>query len=209
MFCWEMATTVAGHLLGIHPFDQPNVAQAKKASADVLAEFKRTGALPRMRTDWEGSGMSLSGIGATVASLAEGVSKFFSAIREGDYCALLAYISPDRTWDSSLQALQEAIAERTETVVTVGYGPRYLHSTGQLHKGGPNTGHFIVLTADDKQDKEIPGECYTFATLKNAQALGDLQALQATQRHVIRVHAGGDLKAALKNLRNSIRPQMT
>jgi glucose-6-phosphate isomerase len=204
-YCWEMATAVAGHLLGIHPFDQPNVAQAKRSTADVLAEYERTGVLPRIVPDWEQDGMSLTGIDVPTLSLADGMTTFLSSIQERDYCAVLAYVSPDGAWDSSLRALQEVIAAHCGVAVTVGYGPRYLHSTGQLHKGGPNIGHFIVLTADDVQDIPIPGERYTFAILKNAQALGDMQALQAAHRHVIHVHAGRALAAALKEVRHAIQ----
>jgi glucose-6-phosphate isomerase/transaldolase/glucose-6-phosphate isomerase len=204
-YCWEMATAVAGALLGIHPFDQPNVAQAKRNTGEVLAGYERTGALPRADVDWQGNGMSLGGVGEAVRSLAEGLSAFVSRIEaERDYCAILAYLPPDGTWDPPLRALQQALARRTGAVVTLGYGPRYLHSTGQLHKGGADGGHFVVLTADDAEDIPVRGERYTFSVLKNAQSLGDIQALRAANRHVVHVHAGGDAAGALAYLCDAV-----
>ncbi len=195
-YCWEMATAVAGHILGVNPFDQPNVAEAKRNTAQMLALYEQRGAL-------EPAGvLTLEGSDSQAAS--EALRGFFADIQPGHYCAILAYLPPDTAWDALFVELQEQIALSLRAAVTYGYGPRYLHSTGQLHKGGPATGHFTLITADDAQDAEIPGERYTFGVLKNAQALGDKQALQAAGRHVMHIHLTGDVLQASQTLRQAV-----
>lgn len=197
-YCWEMATAVAGHLLRVNPFDQPNVAEAKRNTADMLALYEQRGALNP--TD----ALALSA-DADVGELAKALRRFFAEIQTGHYCAVLAYLPPDETWDALFAEAQNRLALRLHAAVTFGYGPRYLHSTGQLHKGGPATGHFILLTADDAEDVPIPGERYSFGILKNAQALGDKQALEAAGRPVIHIHLRGDASQAASALRQVIQ----
>ena len=168
-FRWEMATAIAGAILGVHPFDQPNVQQAKDQTVAALGEFARLGRLPEV--DAPGS---LGGL--------------LAAARPGDYLAILAYVRQTPETDAALSGLRQAVAERCRIATTLGYGPRYLHSTGQVHKGGPDTGLFLLLTAEPAEDAHVPGEPYSFGTLAEAQALGDLRALQSLGRRVARVH---------------------
>jgi RpiB/LacA/LacB family sugar-phosphate isomerase len=164
---WEIATAAAGALLGINPFDEPNVAQAKEATNAALARYLETGRLPEWPTE-----------------TADDLSRMLAQARAGDYVALLAYLTPTDDTTAALQGLRETIRERTKLATTVGYGPRYLHSTGQLHKGGPNTAILAIFTATH-EDLPIPGERYGFATLEMAQALGDLATLRAAHRRVL------------------------
>ena len=161
-FRWEFATAVAGHVLGIHPFDQPNVQEAKDATARIL---RRDAAEPET----------------------ERLPALLERVRPGHYIAIQAYLPPDAQVDAQLQAARRRLRDRFRVATTVGYGPRFLHSTGQLHKGGANTGVFIQVVGDDTVDVAIPGKPYTFGALKRAQALGDLQSLRARDRRVARV----------------------
>ncbi len=167
-FRWELATAIAGAMLGVHPFDQPNVQQAKDQTLLALSEFARLGRLP----DVDAPG-SLAGL--------------LDTARPGDYLAILAYVRQTPDTDAALSGLRRAVAERCRIATTLGYGPRYLHSTGQVHKGGPDTGLFLLLTDDSAEDAPVPGEPYSFGTLAEAQALGDLRALQSLGRRVARV----------------------
>jgi glucose-6-phosphate isomerase/transaldolase/glucose-6-phosphate isomerase len=178
---WELATSVAGAILGIQPFDQPNVQSAKDATAQVLRELSASGRLPQGE-----------------ASFA--VEDLGSRVRPGDYVAILAYIPQTDEADEVLSGLRRSIAERFHVATTLGYGPRYLHSTGQLHKGGPNTGVFLFLTAAHGRDLPIPGEAYTFGDLAGAQALGDMRALRSEGRRVARLELGADVVAAVRDL---------
>lgn len=162
-FRWEFATAVAGYVLGVQPFDQPDVQAAKDATNRVLASGggEDTGALPSAR-------------------------ELLAGAQAGDYLAILAFIPRNPEVDARLQRVRVALRDRLRIATTIGYGPRYLHSTGQLHKGGPGNGLFIEVVGDDPIDIEIPGKSMTFGTLKQAQALGDLQALVARGRRVAR-----------------------
>ena len=178
---WEFATVVAGSLLGIHPFDQPNVEAAKEVAVRLMDEFQRTGTLP-----------------AAVAS-----SSFQEIVSEslpGRYLAIMAYLQLKPDTDRALQLLRRKLSEGYGVATTLGYGPRFLHSTGQLHKGGPNTGLFLQLTSGHAEDFPIPGEAYTFGVLADAQAQGDLEALQTAGRSVARVELGLDVAAAIERL---------
>jgi transaldolase/glucose-6-phosphate isomerase len=159
-FRWEFATAVAGHVLGINPFDQPNVEEAKETTASILRE----------------------GVGNEPAQ-AE-LRALLDQVKPGDYIAIQAYLPPTDEIEQQLSAARLRLRDRYRVATTVGFGPRYLHSTGQLHKGGPNTGVFIQIVGEDKEDVAIPGMPYTFGTLKNAQALGDLLSLRAHGRRV-------------------------
>lgn len=180
---WEIATAAAGAILGIDPFDQPNVQEAKTRTKNVLAELEK-GNVPA-----EVSAPIL--VSADIAgevkleTLAQDV---YSLLESNDYVALLPYVYPSEEVENALLALRDKIMARTKRAVLFGYGPRYLHSTGQLHKGDGNNGVFLILSADPATDIQIPGQHYTFGQLCNAQALGDFQALQAKGRRVIKIH---------------------
>ncbi|MDH4139482.1 MAG: hypothetical protein OEV43_02815 [Coriobacteriia bacterium] len=184
---WEYATALAGHLLGINPFDEPNVAQAKETTARVLAGDAE---VPRAIADVGGSWVTYAGGltgGRAPDDIASAARRALEAAGVGDYFAWLAYL-PDE--DSLLEPLREAastVSRSTGRAVCLETGPRYLHSTGQLHKGGPNTGVFTVITARDRADIAIPGQTYTLAQLFRAQAEGDLVTLAAHDRRVMRL----------------------
>jgi transaldolase/glucose-6-phosphate isomerase len=175
-FRWELATAIAGAILEVNPFDQPNVAESKRNTERVLKER------------------------APLAPTAdrEAVRAFLSSIRDGDYLALLAYVAPSPRSDRRLAAIRVAVRDGLKVATTVGYGPRYLHSTGQLHKGGPPTGHFLQIYDAAAEDLPIPGEPFTFGGLKAAQAEGDRLALERRGRPVIRVE-GMDLLAGMQS----------
>ncbi|MEE8192692.1 MAG: hypothetical protein V3T74_08110 [Gemmatimonadales bacterium] len=175
-FCWEFATAVAGAVLGVNPFDQPNVAESKRNTQRMLADRTEPAVLPQPRR--------------------HDVLSFFEGTREGDYVAVLAYLPPTTENDERLRTLRVWLGDRLEAAVTSGYGPRYLHSTGQYHKGGPPKGHFIQLYEPSATDVRVPGEVYTFGELIAAQAAGDLQALTSRGRPLIRV---SDLEQLLEN----------
>src|SRR5438067_1912029 len=175
-FRWEYAIAVAGAILGINVFDQPNVQEAKDLTRKVLSE----GNPPTV-------GEGIRWAGQQGATLDAAVQSLLGQVRPGDYLALLAYIAPDEEHDRALNSIRLAIRDKHRVATTVGYGPRYLHSTGQLHKGGPNTGVFLQIVGDDVKDLEIPGERFSFGVLKQAQALGDFQALRNHGRRVLRV----------------------
>lgn len=184
-FAWEFATACAGWRLGINPFDQPNVQEAKDATKELLAEFTKNGHLPDS---------------APEMSLTDAVQSQLAAIKPGDYIAFLNYIEPTPEIDQQFQQIRTYLRDKTHCATTVGYGPRFLHSTGQLHKGGPNSGVFFQIGAKDKTDFPIPGETYTFSVLKEAQALGDFRALQAHDRRVVRIDLGDDPLSGLERL---------
>ena len=175
-FRWEYAVAVAGAILGINVFDQPNVQEAKDLTKKVLSE----GNPPTV-------GEGIRWAGQQGATLEAAIQALLGQVRAGDYVALLAFITPDPDHDRALNAIRLAIRDKHRVATTVGYGPRYLHSTGQLHKGGPNTGVFLQLVGDDPNDLPIPGEKFSFGVLKQAQALGDFQALRNHGRRVLRI----------------------
>jgi hypothetical protein len=177
-----VATALAGAWLTVNPFDQPNVAESKANTDAVLARMAR-GEVPASGD---------TGVGG----LAARVGTWLGGVRPGDYVALLAYLAPTPAHDAFLRRLAAAVGRATRVPVTVGYGPRFLHSTGQLHKGGPATGAFLQIETEDERDVAVPGAGYTFGRLKLAQALGDLEALISRGRNVLRVRvAPRDLSA--------------
>lgn len=191
-FFWEFATAVAGHALGVHPFDQPDVESAKVAARAFVAAYEQSGSLPE---------------GQAVEASPSALADFLSAASPGDYLAVQAYLpsSPDNR--QALEALRRSVAHRLGIPVTVGFGPRFLHSTGQLHKGGAANGLNLQLVrrVDPAADLSIPGpsgatEGMTFGTLQRAQALGDAEALRAEERRLLTLELGADPAAALANL---------
>lgn len=208
-FVWEFATAVAGRLMGINPFDQPNVQESKDNTNRLLDEFKQSGALPEEKAVVDEDGLKIKGLSGMktavssashTASVSSVLTEFLSQVKATDYIALLAYIQETRTHDELLQAIRTYFRDRYHTATTTGYGPRYLHSTGQLHKGGSDEGVFIQLTDEDLADLKIPGEPYTFSTLKEAQALGDFSSLAKRDRRAVRIHLGMNAEEGLRKL---------
>ncbi|MBA3804411.1 MAG: transaldolase, partial [Acidobacteria bacterium] len=214
-FVWEMAAAVAGYLLSINPFDQPNVQESKDNTNRLLEEFKKAGALPEQSAlvtegEWKIYGTAAhsdkqSPARPAPATLSAAVTEFISRAGSGDYIALLAYIQETPAHDALLEAIRVHLRNTLHVATTTGYGPRFLHSTGQLHKGGPASGIFIQLTDDDRTDLPIPGEPYTFGVLKQAQSLGDFSSLEGHNRRALRVHLGHDTEAGLKKLLDIVR----
>jgi glucose-6-phosphate isomerase len=203
---WEIATAVAGALLDINPFDEPNVQQAKDATGKLLDEYKQTKRLPVPQPDRSfGGGIDVT-LSAAAGRLLQGrdPEAILSLLQPGDYVALLAYLGPDRALADELAALRAAIRDRTRAATMFGYGPRYLHSTGQLHKGGPNSGVFILITATPREDVPIPGEPFSFGTLERAQALGDFASLDATGRRALQAHLPSPEPALLRTLASAL-----
>jgi transaldolase/glucose-6-phosphate isomerase len=199
---WEIATAVAGGLLHINPFDEPNVQQAKDATRKLLDQYKATGRLPAAAPDRTLDGtIALTVTAAARRYLGERpADAILTLLRKGDYFALLAYLGPDPTLADELNALRQSVAATTHAATMFAYGPRYLHSTGQLHKGGPNTGVFILISATPDQDVPIPGEPFSFGTLEHAQALGDFASLDATERRGLHAHLPSPDSALLRQL---------
>ena len=180
---WEIATATASAVLGVDPFDEPNVAEAKEATKLTLDRYLAEG---RFAAPLEFQPAALADL--------------LDQARPGDYFAILAYLHRTPGTHERLSRLRHAIRDRTRLATTLGYGPRYLHSTGQLHKGGPHTGLFLLLTADEGKDVPIPGERYGFAALRQAQATGDLEVLERHGRRVAHLHLGAGIESALDRL---------
>jgi hypothetical protein len=188
-FLWEVATATAGLLLGINPFDEPNVQQAKDATKVLLDGYRveRRLPLPQPHASTDGVRFTLSAAAETALAGAP-AEDFLSLIESGDYFGLLAYLPPDEPrWAAPLETFRDGVATTCLCPTVFGYGPRYLHSTGQLHKGGPNNGVFIVVTVAPAQDLEIPGEPFSFGVLEAAQAVGDFQSLDREGRRALLV----------------------
>ena len=214
-FRWEIATAVCGAVLGINPFDQPDVEASKVATLELTAAYEATGAFPvetpLARTD----GMTLYADGRNTETLrasagtAAGVESLLSAhvarLAPGDYFAVLAYVDRNETHRRALQRLRHAVRDTRRVATCVGFGPRFLHSTGQAFKGGPATGVFLQVTSDDAADLPIPGRSYTFGVVQTAQALGDLEVLAARGRRAVRVHLGADVTAGLARLTDMVQ----
>jgi len=194
---WEIAVAVAGHVLGIDAFDQPNVQESKDITKGLLGEYAETGALPAEPAAHDGRRVVYP-VGDE--ELPAALREFFAQATAGDYVALQAYVAPGQAvWDQ-LQAVRLQLRDGLRVATTLGYGPRYLHSTGQLHKGGPNKGLFLQLLGHDPHDVAIPGQPYSFGVLKRAQARGDLTALRANGCRAMRVCLGDDVPAGLARL---------
>ena len=177
LFRWEFATAVAGSMLGINPFDQPNVQAAKDATGRVLQEFQDTGQLPSLE-------------------ISESLDELISKARQGNYLAIMAFTKQMPELEKACAELRRKVMKKHRIATTFGYGPRLLHSTGQLHKGGPNTGLFLQVTMAHEHKIPVPGAPYTLDILADAQALGDLQTLLALKRRVVRIHLdSGDTAA--------------
>jgi len=206
MYLWEMATAVAGAVIGIDSFDQPNVQESKDNTKHFLEVYKKNGSLPDQELGSEGSGLKAYCDAETITELGKGVAidSFVAAhlkrAHAGDYVALLDYIQETPENDEKIQAIRTHLRDAVRVATTTGYGPRFLHSTGQLHKGGPASGVFIQVTADNAVDVLLPNEAFTFGVLKQAQALGDFQSLASRHRRAIRLHLGKDIAGGLSTL---------
>jgi transaldolase / glucose-6-phosphate isomerase len=208
---WELATATAGAILEVNPFDEPNVAESKQNTNALLHEWQQHRTFSTAQPVVQAGDIAIyceqtqswipKGQGSTPGAF---LQAFVDLATPPDYLALLAYFRRTAAGHQALQALRLALRERRHVATTLGYGPRYLHSTGQLHKGGPNTGVFILFTAEAAADLPIPGQPYDFATLQRAQALGDFRSLTTKARRVVRVHLGSDIEGGLKKLVESL-----
>ena len=209
-FLWEIATAIAGHLLQINPFDQPNVEAAKVRARQMVAAYKTSGSLPPQTPLLEEGTVSLYGAVAA-NSLRQALAAFLAQAQAGDYIAIQAYLKPEPAATAALRRLQGLLRAKTGLATTFGYGPRFLHSTGQLHKGDRGNGCFILLTDEPAQDLPIPDEAgsssaaMTFGVLKLAQALGDQMALADAGRRWLRIHLHQDTQASLALLERELR----
>jgi transaldolase/glucose-6-phosphate isomerase len=190
---WEVATAALGIVLGVDPFDQPDVAEAKAATEALLSEYRRDGAfrspMPIVAEPGLAASADPAALGDAPPSVAAAVRALLGTLAEGDYFAILAYLPPDPAVAAALERIRATVRDALGAATTAGIGPRYLHSTGQLHKGGPDSGVYLMLTADPQRDLPIPGRVETFGTLLAAQAAGDLAALQRRGRRALRLHA--------------------
>jgi transaldolase/glucose-6-phosphate isomerase len=189
-FRWEIATAVAGSILGINPFDQPDVEASKIATKKLTTSYEKTGSLPAEGAFKEEDGLKIFGDLGTL----------MKSIGPGDYFGLLAYIEMNPEHEAALEAIRVRVRNAKRVATCVGFGPRFLHSTGQAYKGGPNSGVFLQITADDTEDLPVPDQKYTFGVVKAAQARGDLQVLEERGRRALRIHLGADVKAGLATL---------
>lgn len=206
-FRWEMATAVAGQLMGINPFDEPNVSESKANTTRILAQFEAAKALPEDPPQVSGNGVKVwtTGFKGKSADAAAALSQLLATAKPGDYAAVMAYVNADKPKQTALRNLRLKAGSFSRLATTLGYGPRFLHSTGQLHKGGPATGIFVQVTAEDPVDFEIPEAGYGFSVLKMAQALGDFQSLREHGRRAVRLHFAGPLPAGLSKVAAKLR----
>ncbi len=198
-FRWQFATAVAGALMHINPFDQPNVQESKDKTREMLDYYSRQSRLPHRDPDLIEDELTVYG-DPGAGSVRDALAALFARVNPRDYVGVMAYLPRTASTDDALAAMRADIRDELRVATTAGYGPRFLHSTGQLHKGGPNTGVFLQLTARDSTTVDIPGHDYDFATLKNAQACGDLEVLREHDRRIIRIDLGNDIDRGMAQL---------
>jgi transaldolase / glucose-6-phosphate isomerase len=209
-FRWEVATAVAGSIIGIDAFNQPDVEAAKVEARKLTNEYEQKGSLPAEKPIIEDGGFKLYSDPRNAAELAKAAGGDKTAagylrahlgrLRAGDYFATLAYVRMNEAHEQELQAMRHAVRDSRRVATCLGFGPRFQHSTGQAYKGGPNSGVFLQITCDDAVDLPVPQQKYTFGVVKAAQARGDLQVLADRGRRALRVHIGSDVKAGLAAL---------
>ncbi len=204
-FIWEFAVAVAGQVLGINPFDEPNVQESKDNTARVLKEFEASGTLDLPFVTDSGVTVVVGGADVAQPSLAGVLEELLEATADGDYVALTAYVQPTPRAQYAFDEIRAAIRDARHTATTLGYGPRFLHSTGQFHKGGPARGVFLQVTAGNAHDITIPDKPFSFGQLNRAQSIGDFQSLVSHGRPVVRVHLGTDIDAGLTQLVDAVR----
>jgi transaldolase/glucose-6-phosphate isomerase len=209
-FRWEMAIAVARSILGINPFNQPDVETSKIATRGLTSGFEKTGTLPHETPIFEQAGIALFADAQNTAALEQfldgdrSIAGYLRAhlnrIRDGDYFAILTYLAMSQAHDDALQKMRHAVRDRKRIATCLGFGPRFLHSTDQVYARGPNTGVFLQITCDDAEDIPVPGQKYSFSEAKAAAALGDFTTLLERERRVLRVHLGPDVGAGLAAL---------
>jgi transaldolase / glucose-6-phosphate isomerase len=213
-FRWEIATAVAGSIIGINAFNQPDVEASKVVTRDLTSEYEKKGSLPAEKPILEDAGVKLFTDDKNAAELAKAAGSdkslagylraHLSRIKTGDYFAVLGYIQMNAEHEHELQTIRMAVRNEKRVATCLGFGPRFLHSTGQAYKGGPNTGVFLQITCDDSVTLPVPGQKYTFGVVKAAQARGDFQVLAERGRRALRIHLGSNLKAGLGTLQAAI-----
>jgi transaldolase / glucose-6-phosphate isomerase len=218
-FRWEIATAVAGSIIGINAFNQPDVEASKVASRDLTSAYEKTGSLPSEKPIFEDGNTKLFTDPKNAEALAKAVGSdktlagylraHLNRIQERDYFALLGYIPMNTEDEAILQATRDAVRDKKHVATCLGFGPRFLHSTGQAYKGGPNSGVFVQITCDDAADVPVPGQKFTFGIVKAAQARGDFDVLVQRDRRALRVHLGKDLKIELDRLAAAFREALS
>jgi transaldolase/glucose-6-phosphate isomerase len=213
-FRWEIATAVAGSIIGINPFDQPDVEASKVATKKLTEEYQRSGSLPAETPMFEADGLKLFADPRNAVALSESVRKHslsgylrahLDRLQAGDYFALLAYVEMNQAHEQTLQSARHSVRDKKRVATCLGFGPRFLHSTGQAYKGGPDTGVFLQITCDDAIDLPVPGQKYTFGIVKAAQARGDFEVLAERGRRALRVHLGPDVSGGLAKLEAAMK----
>ena len=208
LFRWEIATAVAGSVIGINPFNQPDVEASKIETRKLTDEYEKKGSLPAESPVAEDRGIKLftdeknaSALkqASKDATLAGYLRAHLGRLKAGDYFAVLAYVQMNEAHESALQSIRHAVRDKKRVATCLGFGPRFLHSTGQAYKGGPNSGVFLQITCDDASDLPVPGQKYTFGVVKAAQARGDFQVLASRNRRALRVHLGPTSPADWRN----------
>jgi len=209
-FRWEIATAVAGSIIGINAFNQPDVEASKIETKKLTSQYEATGSLPPEVPFFEDKGIKLFADEKNVAAvhgpnLADVLKAHLSRLGAGDYFAVLGYIPMNAANEKALQGIRHAVRDKKKVATVLGFGPRFLHSTGQAYKGGPNSGVFVQITCDDAEDLPVPGQKYTFGIVKAAQARGDFAVLAERGRRALRVHLGKNLKSGLATLTKTIQ----
>jgi transaldolase/glucose-6-phosphate isomerase len=204
-FRWEIATAVAGSVIAINAFNQPDVEASKIETRKLTNEYEQSGSLPPQRPIFEQAGIKLfadpdNASAVNRGNLAGHVKAHLDRIQPGDYFAVLGYIQMNREHEARLQEIRHAVRDAKQVATCLGFGPRFLHSTGQAYKGGPNKGVFLQITCDDAHDLPVPGAKYTFGIVKAAQARGDFQVLADRKRRALRVHLGKDVEVGLSEM---------
>ena len=210
-FRWEIATAVAGSIIGINAFNQPDVEASKIETKKLTSQYEATGSLPPEAPFFEDQGIKLFADEKNTAALKGGaklvdvLKAHLARARAGDYFAVLGYITMSPANETALQGIRHAVRDKKKVATVLGFGPRFLHSTGQAYKGGPNSGVFLQITCDDAKDLPVPGQKYTFGIVKAAQARGDFAVLAERGRRALRVHLGKNVKAGLATLAKAVQ----
>jgi transaldolase/glucose-6-phosphate isomerase len=210
-FRWEIATAVAGSIIGINAFNQPDVEASKIETKKLTSQYETTGSLPPESPFFEEKGIKLFADEKNAAALRGGtklvdvLKAHLSRLGAGDYFAVLGYITMNPANEKTLQTIRHAVRDKKKAASVLGFGPRFLHSTGQAYKGGPNSGVFLQITCDDAKDLPVPGQKYTFGVVKAAQARGDFAVLAERGRRALRVHLGKNLKTGLAMLTKAVQ----
>jgi hypothetical protein len=210
-FRWEFATAVAGSILCINPFDQPDVEASKVKTRELTSAYEKSGKLPAETPILRDQNVQLftdktnaEVLAACAGTLATCLKKHLGRLGEGDYFALLAYVERNNAHIAALQKIRRLVRDRKRVATCLGFGPRFLHSTGQAYKGGPNSGVFLQITCDDANDLPVPGQKYTFEIVKAAEARGDFEVLAERGRRVLRLHLGADIATGLATLKAAV-----